>query len=775
MKRSLVGAIDPTNFWCSVMMSRLKYSLFLYAATAVPSFAQDITLTDNQTVVVANGDIIDVIDGYANTVTGATITIEAGGIVTGLDAIDLDQTTNVTLIVFGTIDSADGGVVGAIYNNPPGNVIDGNHAILAGDTTGLTITLKDGALVLADDEFVNAGGTATGATIIIENGARVYAQDQGIDDFAASTITINGYLQAGDANSTTADGVDIESGSVVTIGSTGEVVVTDNGIYAGLDDNIIHIYGDITAGDDGVNIWWDVSDNESGDNSVFIYEGASIDAASDGVFFGNSDNTIEINGTLDGEDDGVDTNNRTSITVGSTGRIIAGDNGIEAEDANTIVVRGSIIASDHGIDIGSDTASNSGANVVTVHKGAVVQGTNVGINFDNGSNTVEVSGRIVSDVNALSALGSSNIITFNPSARVIGNFNAATGTTGNTLRFDVGSAQSYVFATTGSWTLEDLDGRSVVAGSAMAAGIGNAETADELMSDRSMSLDSSLARLERQSSFGERQAIFDAYGFSQSRDEDGTTSAYELDSRGMTIGLPLELLGNQAIAFINYHDSEIDISSGTHDIDAQSVRFGLSVPQMWSGENYNIGVYAVAGRNSYDGVRDVLVNQNTTTGITSIAASWNSSEVELGIDAATSYQISRSLSLDSSLGLAAQVERIGSYAEGNYFAWDGRTIVQAHAKAEVTLGYQATDTTRIYGTAGAWRRDVRSGETAHYTINNTAVSYNGGVYDDTISSLRIGLGHRLGNGAVISAEASAIDGVTTDRSYGASLGVAARF
>ena len=166
----------------------------------------------------------------------------------------------------------------------------------------------------------------------------------------------------------------------------------------------------------------------------------------------------------------------------------------------------------------------------------------------------------------------------------------------------------------------------------------------------------------------------------------------------MTIGMPLELLGHEAIAFVNYHDSEINIASGTHDIDAQSLRFGLSVPDMWSGENFNVGVYAVAGRNSYDGMRDVLINQNTTTGITSIAASWNSSEIELGIDASNSYEINSSLTLDSSLGLAHQVERIGSYAEQDNFAWDGRTIVQTHAKAEVTLGYQATDSTRIYGT-----------------------------------------------------------------------------
>ena len=70
---------------------------------------------------------------------------------------------------------------------------------------------------------------------------------------------------------------------------------------------------------------------------------------------------------------------------------------------------------------------------------------------------------------------------------------------------------------------------------------------------------------------------------------------------------------------------------------------------------------------------------------------------------------------------------------------------------------------------------MRSGATASYTINNTAVSYNGGVYDDTITSLRLGAGHSLANGAVVSAEAIALDSSNADSSWGASIGIAARF
>lgn len=387
--------------------------------------------------------------------------------------------------------------------------------------------------------------------------------------------------------------------------------------------------------------------------------------------------------------------------------------------------------------------------------------------------TIANSGELIGGSHAVDLTASEVAVEINFGSRVVGDLRSSSKS--NVLRFDVGSAQSYVFGTTGPWTLQDLDGRAVVEGSAMAAGIGNVETADELMFDRTFSLDASLARILSQTSHGERSALFDAYGAFSSRVADGTLSAFEMDSRGVTMALPVTVLDYSAVAFLNYHDSDLDIARGTHNIDAKSLRFGLSIPEMWSGEEYAIGIYALMGHNSYDGKRDVLVNQNTTNGITSIDASWDSTEFELGVDASTNYALTSRLSLDSSLGLATQIEHIGSYAEQDYFSWSGRTIVQTHAKADVTLDYQASENTRFYGTVGAWRRDVQSGETAQYTIANKEASYSDGVYGDSIASMRIGISHRLEHGSVLTAETSSWDSGTSDRNWSASLGIVSRF
>ena len=707
--------------------------------------AQEVTLTDNQSFTVTTGTTVDQIEGE-NT-SGVTITVETGGVVIGLDALELSDSVDATVIIYGTLDSADGGIVGdgtPIYNNPPGLEGNGDDAIVANDTTGLTVIVKDGALVLADDEFMNAGG-ATGATITIEEGARIFAEDQGIDDVEASTITINGYLQAGGTDDIFADGIDAGNGSTVTIGATGQVIATDKGIYSNRSgSNFYYVFGTVTGGDDGISA--------SSDNNV-----------------------VDVSGHVEGEtDDAIDVAGNSTIYLRSSGVLVAGDNGIEGEDSNTVHIYGNITASE-GIDLGSDTTTNVGANSVTLYASSNITASNIGVAFDNSGNNLDIYGTINATNDAVYVLGNDNIVVVHKGARLIGDLDAATGTTGNILRFDLGSAQSYVFGTTGDWTLQDLDGRTVVEGSAMSAGIGNVETTDELMFDRSLSLDNSLSRMQRQADFGGHQALFDAYRFSHSRDEHTTTSAYNLNSFGMTLGVAVEPFGQPLVAFVNYHDAELEIDNGTHDIDVKSLRLGLSYTGPWSNKYHTLRNYLVIGRNEFDGVRDVLVNQNTSTGLTTVDASWDSTEAEIGIDINSNVTLDSQFTIKTRLGLAAQIEHIGSYAEASYFAWDDRTVVQSHAKAEATLNFQAFEGTNIYGTAGLWRRDVHSGATADYSINGTAASYNGGIYEDTIASLRIGLGHRLTEGVMFSAEASAMESKSTDHGWGASVGISARF
>ena len=83
--------------------------------------------------------------------------------------------------------------------------------------------------------------------------------------------------------------------------------------------------------------------------------------------------------------------------------------------------------------------------------------------------------------NAIQLKGNNNTITLKDEGVVIGIIKAASGTTGNTLKFNHGFGKSYYYNTGGDFTLEDLDGNQVVKGSAGSVGQGGNETIDELL------------------------------------------------------------------------------------------------------------------------------------------------------------------------------------------------------------------------------------------------------------------------------------------------------
>ena len=73
-----------------------------------------------------------------------------------------------------------------------------------------------------------------------------------------------------------------------------------------------------------------------------------------------------------------------------------------------------MVAEDHGIDLGNDDSSTSGGNVVVIHAGAVVRG-DPAVKFDNGGNTLTVSGLLDG---GFEAVGQNNEITISSSGSI---------------------------------------------------------------------------------------------------------------------------------------------------------------------------------------------------------------------------------------------------------------------------------------------------------------------------------------------------------------------
>ena len=77
---------------------------------------------------------------------------------------------------------------------------------------------------------------------------------------------------------------------------------------------------------------------------------------------------------------------------------------------------------------------------------------------------------------------------------VVGVIKATGGTTGNTLKINHGVGSNYYYNTSGTFTLEDLDGNQVVKGSAGSVGQGGSEILDELLGTKSLNIRQSLTK-----------------------------------------------------------------------------------------------------------------------------------------------------------------------------------------------------------------------------------------------------------------------------------------
>jgi len=325
------------------------------------------------------------------------------------------------------------------------------------------------------------------------------------------------------------------------------------------------------------------------------------------------------------------------------------------------------------------------------------------------SSSVVNTGRITGGKAAITANGDDNTVTLGRGSTIIGELVAKEGTTGNRLVFDVGPSASFAYETSGPWELVDKDGRPVVSGSALWAGIGNVEAADELMFERSRNLRFSLDRIARQSRESAGKVFVDSYQSQTLRERGSDYARLELEDHGFVVASSLDFLGHKSIAFANYHAGDLNVDHNTQEITSTSWRFGLVAPDFWRHEGFAASGYVALGTNRYDGTRELLVNQNTTTGVTDLDASWDSTEVEVGLDVEHQYSVTPKLQLVTLAGLSTQIEQVSAYTESDHFAWDDRKIVQGHGRLDAKLDYAASGAATFYAAGGIWSRDIWGG------------------------------------------------------------------
>jgi len=495
-----------------------------------------------------------------------------------------------------------------------------------------------------------------------------------------------------------------------------------------------------------------------------------------------------------------------SNTVNMTGNITTRGNGAygiyllndsSSNNSNTVNMTGNITTSGgygNGIDLENYYGSTNITNTVNMTGNITTTGDDAyGIRLYNdgtsNTNTANITGRISAtgaDSYAIHAINysptSTNIVQLNKGSSVIGGiFGGGDFPANNFLKLNLGAGASYSFATTG-FTVQDLNGRPMVAGSAHAAGIGNVSTASQSLYERTSQITQSL---------DDRVRTYDA---KQNTSQDFWVNTYYSDSNrggqglsgsnlsfnqyrsGITAGFNVKNSYTPTELIVNYEHGKLNIDEGNQGISSNSVMAGALFPDFKKLFTGTISAKAMVGYSDFSGDRKVLTNDVAFNGSRNVTASYQSTHLTLGSAwTKTLYQTDKMI-LDTLVGIDLNSQHINSYSESDLFKWNGRTINQLQER--VTLGMEIKPLVKpltLFSRVGIERRDLLSGENQNYAINNTAVSYNDSNQRNTYATLNAGAYYPLTPTVKAYAQVRYYDSVKDIDSLSGSIGISGQF
>lgn len=497
------------------------------------------------------------------------------------------------------------------------------------------------------------------------------AQNGGHSLSNGDTLTLNAGVTLN-----AADAIDDASANTLTINVYGTVTGND-AIQLDTDDNSLNMYSGSSAtntSDDGVDIGGD-------NNTVTIHSGATVTGKDEGIGVGGNNNTFTIYGDV--------------ITTGTTD-----DDALDIEGSgNTVHIHGTIKTA-------GATSCTSGA----------------------------------TECNAIEA-DEGNTIYLHKGATIVGGIQSSDGTTlANKLYLDLGSSQSYNYTlnvknTGQAWQVADQNGRSVSSSStsAVAAGVGNIETADEVLYSRSKTLTDSINRYT-----GSDEFWFDAYSSSADRQASGQTiNKFDMDTTGVTLIKPFS--DSDSSLVIGIQNGSIDITGGVQRVKSNTTTAGL-VKQYGNTRSRALISY------SKNKSEQIVLDNTSATGKTTYKADYSAVGVSLGLGGKLHQSATENNRFSLSYDLDISHERIDDYTENNTFKWKARNITQAVLATQAVWAHQI-DNNLLQVTGGIAYRALLSGKTASYDINTTSASFTDANSNEAIYSLGFLARHEFDDGS----------------------------
>ncbi len=489
-----------------------------------------------------------------------------------------------------------------------------------------------------------------------------------------------------------------------------------------------------------------IDDAERSGVSLTIHSGSTVTTTtnSNTIFTDGGDLTITNSGTINADtskainiskSDGVSITNNSGGVISSDGNTILGDAGTGA-DNTTIQNTGKIFSTESGSESSAIVvADNDTGTTITNNAGGEIYSEGSSSTIILGvSSTLTNSGSIKNnksvDTNVIQLKGNNNTVTLKDEGIVVGMIKAKSGTTGNTLKINHGVGRSYYYDTSGTFTLEDLDGNQIVKGSAGSVGQGGSEILDELLGTKSLNIRQSLSKYKNaEEDLKENQSWGEINLSTFKRKQNNQNLSLGFNSADLTINLMYPDYGKDFILSLGNGNQKFtkDYSVNRHSLHTGFFFRDHPILNKFGDESFILG-----GVNLKTSEREILTN-TTSSGKLSITDNFETFDLIIGTKINNDFIIPN---IGATLGLSYTP----SHNESNYYSWDKKKVsnlsIYLDDDYKLNLG-------KNYQLNLGWILDARQmflGKEQNYEINGTSAIYS----QDTDLTKEVTLATNLG-------------------------------
>jgi hypothetical protein len=411
------------------------------------------------------------------------------------------------------------------------------------------------------------------------------------------------------------------------------------------------------------------------------------------------------------------------------------------------------------------TANNS---AITNTNTGTITGSTAGIINTGTGITITNSGTITGGTNSINNSGVINL-TLNQGSKLIG-----TITNSGTLNItsNVGAAKSYAYSGTVT-SLTDSNNRPSALGSAVAINIGSMEVSGENLYQKTANITDAIDRNVKNN----KDTWVEPYYSESTRDSGGDSSQirqFKNNKQGINAGFKVENSTTPSQIIFNVDQTKNNIDSSEHIINSDGLMIGLVAPSYAKYEGFDVSVKGLVGYANSKTNRKILDN-TSSTGERTLTGEYNSYYAVVGSALSKNYNLDKDLKANLTLGADLTSEFRDSYSENLYFKYSSLDLVQLQPRIQSEFIKTTGKDSNVFLTAGVGAREVLSGKTQKYSMNNTGVSFTTPNSGDYYASLAAGTNMNVATNvnfyALVSAKMSERDTET----YQASLGLKGTF